>query len=182
MRYVNGVIWLLLTLVLGGSLAAQPADSGAANAAKAFYDAYIRLKPLGVPDAAQRAQLRSLISPALHDLLAAADAAEARHAQKTRKQEPPLVQNDLFTSLFEGASRFEVGACSADASDASCLIDFVYQDTKGGPETKWQDRVHLLKAATGWLLDDVEYRGSWALAARGRLSETLKAVVREADK
>jgi hypothetical protein len=175
-------VWIAL-LFIGAALAAPPAEDGVAKGVTAFYEAHARLQLAGgVPDAGQRAQLRPLVSPALDGALAAADDAEARYAKKTNKQVPPLVQGDLFTSLFEGASRFAVASCTGDAARASCLVDFAYQEAKGGPETKWQDRVHVVKAAGGWVVDDVEYGGSWPFARRGRLTDTLKAVVREADK
>lgn len=176
------VISVLVGLLVATAGQAAPPEAGVGKAVTAFYQAYLRLKLTGVPDAKQRAQLRPLVSPALDTALAAADAAEERYAKKTRKQVPPLVEGDLFTSLFEGASRFTVAACTGDAQRASCPVDFVYQDAKGGPETKWQDRVHVVKMAAGWRVDDVEYGGSWAFARRGRLSESLKAVVRQADR
>jgi hypothetical protein len=91
------------------------------------------------------------------------------------------VQGDLFTSLFEGATRFTVASCTGDASAASCLVDFAYQEGSG-PVTAWQDRVHLVRAGAGWVVDDVAYGGGWPFARRGRLSDVLKAVAREADK
>jgi hypothetical protein len=164
------------------SAQAQPADPAAGSAATAFYEAYMKLRPSGVPDADQRARMRALVSPALHDLLAAADAAETRYAERTRKQVPPLVEGDLFTSLFEGASRFVVTACTGDAQKAVCPVDLVYQEAGCGPENTWQDRVHLVKAASGWVVDDIEYAGTWPFARRGRLSDGLRAVIRNADR
>ncbi len=172
-----------IALLFAGTVhAAPPAEEGVARSVTAFYETCVRLQLAGVPDAGQRAQLRPLVSPALDAALAAADEAETRYAKKTNRQVPPLVQGDLFTSLFEGASRVTVASCSGDAGRASCPVDFVYQDSKSGPETRWQDRVHVVKAATGWVVDDVEYAGSWSFARRGRLTDTLKAVVREADR
>jgi hypothetical protein len=173
---------VVLAAAFAPSVRAEPVDPGAAMAAAAFYGSYMKLKPSGIPDAAQRTQMRALMSPALNDLLAAADAAEARYAQKTKKQVPPLVEGDLFTSLFEGASHFSVGRCDGDAQKAVCPVDFVYDDGRNSPQARWQDKVHLVRAAAGWLVDDIEYDGNWPFARRGRMSEGLRAVVGEADR
>ena len=173
------VVWLLMLIT--GAAQAAPAEEAVGKAASTFYTAYLDLKPMGVPDPALRAKLRPLVSPGLDGLLAAADAAEARYAERTKKQVPPLVQGDLFTSLFEGATRFTVASCTGDASAATCLVDFAYQEGSG-PVTTWQDRVLLVRAAAGWVVDDIAYGGGWPFARRGRLSDVLKAVAREADK
>ncbi|MCW5747960.1 MAG: DUF3828 domain-containing protein [Alphaproteobacteria bacterium] len=182
MRYVMGMVSLVMTALVAGPLAAQPAEPGPAGGATAFYVTYLKLPHGGVPDARQRAQLKPLVSPALHDLLAAADRAEERYATKTKKQVPPLVEGDLFTSLFEGATRFAVTSCTGAAARAVCQVDFGYKDSRGGAETTWHDRVHMVKGPAGWLVDDIEYAGSWPFARRGKLSDGLKAVVRDADK
>ena len=68
----------------------------------------------GIPGEAGRAKLAPYITPALEQLLAAGEAAEARYAKETNNQSPPIIEGDLFTSLFEGATAFKVGACKAD--------------------------------------------------------------------
>jgi hypothetical protein len=180
MYRIAWVVPLLTVAAFAAPLCAQQAQPAAAAAV--FYSTYLRLKPAGVPDANQRTQMRALISPMLDGLLAAADEAEARYANKTHKQVPPLVEGDLFTSLFEGATRISAAACAGGDKAATCRVDLAYRDGANGPETTWQDRVLLVRAAGGWVVDDIEYGGNWPFARRGRLSEMLKAVVREADR
>ncbi|HKU96011.1 MAG TPA: hypothetical protein VJR58_12080 [Vineibacter sp.] len=179
MRIMMWLAWLLTAVPFVSAVAAPP--SGApSEAAGTFYAAYLKLPRGGVPNAEQRRSLQAVLSPALERLLAAADAAEARHAKRTRNEVPPLVEGDLFTSLFEGATRATVVTCSHEAKAAICVVALSYKD--GRSETAWQDRVHLVPGGGRWVVDDIEYAGGWDFARRGRLSETLKAVIREADR
>ena len=57
----------------------------------------------GIPDAGARARLQPSLSPALNKLLSDAAAAQARFSAKI-KDSPPLIEGDLFSSLFEGAT------------------------------------------------------------------------------
>lgn len=176
------IVWLafLWATVPFAALMAAPPSARPSEAAGAFYAAYLKLPRGGVPNAEQRGRLQATISPALDRLLAAADAAEGRYAKRTRNEVPPLVEGDLFTSLFEGATRATVASCTDDARVAICLVVLSYKD--GQSETAWQDRVHLVLNAGRWVVDDIEYAGGWDFARRGRLTETLKAVAREADR
>jgi len=73
----------------GLTLALAPADlparaaavAGSQPAAAAFYDAYLKLRPSGVPGAKQRTRLRPLVSAALAALLT-----QAAHCLLTCKQ------------------------------------------------------------------------------------------------
>ena len=56
------------------------------------------------------------MSPALNKLLAEGAAAEARFAAKV-KGAPPLIEGDIFTSLFEGATAWKLGACAASGAN-----------------------------------------------------------------
>ncbi|HEX2885536.1 hypothetical protein [Vineibacter terrae] len=178
MHRMIGMVWAFMAATLATALAAPP--GAPADSARAFYAAYEALRPSGVPNAEQRGRLRSHVSPVLDGLLAAADAAEARHAKRTRNEVPPLVEGDLFTSLFEGATRFTVTSCTNDDKAAVCQVALSYKD--GRSETAWLDRVHLVPVAGRWVVDDIEYAGGWDFARRGRLSDVLKAVAREADR
>jgi hypothetical protein len=37
----------------------------------------------------------------------------------------------------------------------------------------------LVKDAAGWRVDDIQYGGSWAFGNKGKLSDSLKAVIAE---
>ena len=86
-------------------------EADATRAAATFYDIVLSERTSGVPDAEMRAKLRPVISPDLDSLLAQAAEAERRHTARTNNEEPPYLQGDIFSSLFEGATGYEISGC-----------------------------------------------------------------------
>ncbi len=156
--------------------AAGSAADSPAQAAEGFYAAYSTFHPSGgIPDASGRAKYAPFISPALDKLLAEGNAAEIKFS-KAHKASPPLIGGDLFTSMFEGATSYKVGACKLDGAQASCSVDLVYDDKKDQP-IRWTDTVTLVKIKADWRVDDIVYGGNWEYANKGLLSTTLRQAI-----
>jgi hypothetical protein len=152
-----------------------------AAAVKQFYAVYGTFHPSdGIPDPKTRARYQPCVTPALDRLFADAGAAEVRFAAKN-KGSPPLIEGDLFTSNFEGASASTVRDCETAGTTARCQADLVFEpgDGKNKPVT-WSDRVYLSRTAGGWRVDDIGYGATWAFGNKGRLSDTLKEAIRDA--
>ena len=106
-------------------------------------------------------------------------AGEPRRASpKANKDSPPLIEGDLFSSLFEGATAVSVGSCAADsgATRGRCVANLVYADP-GSKPTNWNDTVLLVRTPDGWKVDDIVYGGGWAFGNKGRLTDTLKQAI-----
>jgi hypothetical protein len=175
------------TLILAAALIATPALAGdaqdMAQVVTGFYTVHHATTQDGIPDAKVRARYAPYISPALEKLLIAGDAAETRYA-KQNKDSPPLVEGDLFSPNFEGISAFKVGACVADAKGGHCALMGHYaadHPRKQDKAVDWTDTVFLVKTASGWKVDDIAYGGNWDFGNHGRLSETLKSAVNDAN-
>jgi hypothetical protein len=152
-----------------------------ADGAKAFYRVYgsFRLSD-GIPDAKTRARYAPTISPSLERLLAQADDAGTKFAN-AHKDSPPLIEGDLMTSNFEGATSFEVGDCATKGRLATCKVDLVYDPgARGGKPVRWTDRLVLVATDQGWRVDDIVYGATWAFGNKGRLSETLRRATADA--
>jgi hypothetical protein len=158
---------------------ASDTDDMAATA-NGFYTAYKTLSGGGVPDAAGQGTLLPFISPALGKLLSDAAAAEEIFAQGTKGQSPPLLEGDIFTSLFEGATAFKVGACKGGGGKGSCAAQLTYTSPNEKPFV-WTDTVYLVQTPSGWRVDDIGYGGTWDFGNKGRLSETLKFAIANAN-
>ena len=166
---------LCLASVALAAAAGIGADSPA-KAAEGFYAVYSTFHPSdGIPDAAGRAKYAPFISPALDKLLADGSAAEIKF-NKANKASPPLIEGDLFTSMFEGATSYKVGACKLSGGGASCAVDLVYDDKKD-PPIRWTDTVTLTKTKAGWRVDDIGYGGAWEYANKGKLSATVRQAI-----
>lgn len=168
-----------LLLVAGLSACEQAPPPPALPVASDFYQAYLTLSPDGVPDAQERATLTPLISAELLHVLADIDAAEVRYAASHTEPQPPLVQGDLFSSLFEGATGVEVKACKEVADAAACDVLLTYAPAGQSP-TQWRDVLLLVWTAQGWRVDDIEYGGDWPFGNKGSLRANLKALLQAA--
>jgi hypothetical protein len=162
---------------------AQAADTDAmAKAANGFYAVYATFHPSdGIPDDTARAKYAPYISPKLNELFASAHAAQDRFAA-ANKDTPPLIEGDLITSNFEGATSFKVGACTGDAKAGRCAVDFTYVDTdpKNKP-VRWTDTASLVNTRQGWRVDDIAYGAKWDFSNKGRMSDTLKMAIATAN-
>ena len=164
--------------------AASATDDGAQKAANDFYAASMSVKSIhieGILPAKVRAKMTPYITPALDKLLADADKAEDIHAKKTKNEEPPLVEGDLFSSTFEGVSTYKVGACETKGDAATCPVALTYSDTQDKSTSKWTDKLLLVRSNGAWKVDDIAYGGTWDFGNKGKMTDALKAVIKEGN-
>ena len=146
--------------------------------ANGFYTAYFGLpRSGGIPDATARVRYAPFLSPRLAKLIGDAAAAESRFARKNRNA-PPLIEGDLFSSLFEGAGNFRLGPCDGDATRGQCSVALTYQD-RGQKPVEWKDAVLLVNTPAGWKVDDIAYKAGFQFGNTGLLSDTLKMTIAE---
>ena len=146
-----------------------PDPSSAAGTVCEFYDAYLRLRPAGLPSAAQQAELAPWLSERLERQLDAARAAQTAYRDAHPGEKPPLVDGFLFASLFEGPTDFVVGTAMAGNGLSRVPVQFSY-----GAETTWQDIVLVTQERGRHVIDDVELAGAGPFNPAGRLSELLR--------
>lgn len=168
---------ILLVLLLM-ALPARAADDPAAAVGE-FYAVYKNQPAGGIPDATGRLRYSPVLSPRLNKQLAAAAAAQARLTAKVRNAVPPMLEGDIFSSLFEGATAWKIGACQGDAKTARCPVALTYTPPPA-PKAKpanWNDTLLLVNTQQGWKVDDVIYDAGFAFGNTGRLSGMLQMVV-----
>jgi hypothetical protein len=172
----------LLSLVATCATAAAPDEP--AIIANGFYAAYATFHPPdGIPDAKARAKLEPFISPVLDKLLIDGEAAQAHFAKATKNMSPPLIEGDLFTSNFEGATAFHVGACATSGQTAHCSVNFGYRSNQkeDAKFVNWTDTVYLVRTMNGWRVDDIGYGATLAFGNKGRLKDTLQSAIRDGN-
>lgn len=176
MNFLRGGLSAAILLLAALPVAAQTDMAGVANGFLAVYGGFHPSD--GIPDNAGRARLAPYLSPALNKLLADGAAAEARFSAKI-KDAPPLIEGDLFSSLFEGATAWKLGACTASGATARCPVNYTHADNRRKPVT-WTDSLLLVNTPQGWRVDDIAYGAGFQFGNTGTLTQTLKTVLRDA--
>ena len=149
-------------------------DIDARGVVEQFYTMHLRERTGGAPEAARMAHYRPFLSRRLFGQLEQAarirDQAIADHPD----EKPPFVDGDLFSSLFEGATSFEIGVPVSQKDGREHVpVNFSYSEA-GTPAERWTDTAVLVREDGAWKLDDVEYGGAWDFASKGRLSRMLE--------
>ena len=185
MKIAAAVLMAALVVAMPGFAAPArkaPPPPSPERAARAFYAAYLKIHPSGIPSARERSRLRELVSDRLYALLEQGERAEQRYAVATRHESPPLVEWDIFSSLFEGLTAFSLGACMVqDETMASCIANLTYS-SPGEADTRWSDTVLLVKVGRRYRVDDIAFGGTWAFANKGRSSEIVTDAISESQK
>src|SRR3954469_19513665 len=140
---------LLAVLILAVTPAFAQDDPAAA--VQGFYAVYgpLHVQGGGIPDATERVRYASVLSPRLNKQLVAAAAAQPRLTAKVKNAVPPMLEGDIFSSLFEGASAWKVGACQVTGSTARCPVALSYTppplpNRKSEKPANWNDTVLLV--------------------------------------
>jgi len=179
----------ILALLFALPLAACGGDNGeeaATAAARGFYDKVLAARSGGVPDEVLRAGLRSVISPDLDSLIAQAAEAERRHTARVNNGEPPYLQGDIFSSLFEGPTAYEIGSCEEleENGDPSMRCDVLLVHEAEEP-VQWTDHVSLVADGVPeerrWLVDDILYGGDWDFGPKGSLKAVLRGAIAQEE-
>ncbi len=175
MKTALGVAGALILLVQ----APRAGETGPAATANGFLAVYGSFHPSdGIPDSGARAQLAPYLSPGLNRMLAETATVEARFAAKI-KDAPPMIEGDLFTSMFEGATSWKPGACGIQGSAARCPVAFTHAQT-GETPVAWTDTLILTNTSQGWRVNDIAYGGGFRFGNTGTLTDTLKLVLSQA--
>jgi hypothetical protein len=136
-----------------------------------FYEMRIKLGRSGLPDEGEMKAYRAFLCPSLSALMDAARVRQKVYIDEHPDDKPPLVEGDLFSSLFEGAE--VVTPIGTTVEGESARVELSMRFGQGDQATKWKDTAVLAKDQGSWCLADVEYHGDWPFANKGKLSETL---------
>jgi hypothetical protein len=178
---------LVLALMLAAAPAAAqapPAAGDPAAAVNAFYAVYgaQRAQGGGIPDATERLRFQPVLSPRLNKQLTDAARAQARLTAKVKNAVPPMLEGDIFSSLFEGATAWKVASCQQNDKAARCTVALSYAPPlaagrKSEKPANWTDTVMLAATPQGWKVDDVAYDAGFPFGNTGRLSGMLNMVI-----
>ena len=156
----------------GGTASAADAEHPAEIAARATYAWVIRHAGLGLPDAGKQAELATLLTPELLDLISQGRATEERCAKFTPEgDKPPLYEADVFVDTYEGAQEVALVKSTIDADRASFdarlfTVSANFPVAHRFRVVTWQDTLKLRNTSEGWRVDDVAFDSGDTLRQR----------------
>jgi hypothetical protein len=138
-----------------------------------FYAMHKRLGNSGLPNSGAANAYNAFLCPSLSDLILDARKRQQQFIASHPDDKPPLIEGDLFSSLFEGPESAKAGESVINGDRARVSLEL--RSDAGAKVLKWTDTVVLELDDGIWCIDDVEYQGKWPFANRGKLSDSLKA-------
>lgn len=153
--------------------ASQPSRLAAQNTARRFYQTYLKLKVFGLPDDKQLRALSPFLTDDLIQLFEKAKQTQAQFVKEHPDEKGPWADGDLFTSLFEGAQKFQLGSVSMNGVRAEVPVNLSYH--QGGATSRWTDVLVLTWTKDGWRVSDILMKGEWQFKNGESLRSILKA-------
>ena len=92
--------------------------------------------------------------------------------KKHPDEKPPWAEGDLFSSLFEGPTSYEIGKMRTKG--ATREVDVYLHHVSEADKVKWTDTVALKKAGGKWVITNILFKGKWAFKSGNSLLNALK--------
>ncbi len=150
---------------------AEPAQ-GPAAVAMDFLAMHQRFGNNGLPERGSMNAYAAFLCPGLSEKIRAAQIRQEQFKASHPDEKPPLVEGDLFSSLFEGPETYAVNDTRVDGNKAQ--VDVAMSHGEGSSITRWTDTMMFDLDDGIWCLSDVEYHGKWPFANKGSLAKTLQ--------
>jgi hypothetical protein len=163
---------LLAGLVLGCT--AGPAPT-AAEVVRQLYTVRRASHLTGAPATSELTAMTPYLSAELVTLLRQARALHDAEAARSPGDKPAFAEGDLFSSLFEGPTAWEVLADSVEGTSRRLAVRFTYEAEP--PAVRWIDQVVVIRERGRLVVADVQYGGDWDFGNKGTLVTSLKAAL-----
>jgi phage tail protein X len=162
---------LLLALLLPACGPASTTAPTPGSVVSAFYRATIGTASYGPPTPAELTVLAPMLSDTLRALLRAARELHDSDLARAPDEKPAFADGSLYSSLFEGPTTATVVADSARGTGHAVSVQLTYSGAT--PPVTWTDVALVIEAGDHFVIDDIEYHGTWDFANRGTLRQML---------
>ncbi|TLD70533.1 hypothetical protein FEM03_12470 [Phragmitibacter flavus] len=167
---------LTLLLLLFGLSLSQPVrgnqgESEAVRVAEAFYIAYVKLGPRGLPSESAMKTFAPIFTDELTETIEQARRAQAAFIKKYPSDKPPWIEGNLFASLWEGVDSFSLGRPLVHDQFAS--IPVYLEWSLNGEKARWIDVIVLQRSEKAWRISDIFMNAPWSF----RAGPSLRAIL-----
>ncbi|CAN5497354.1 hypothetical protein BH10ACI3_BH10ACI3_08810 [soil metagenome] len=168
---------MLIVIVVFAALffAVETGTSSAQTAVDVTDNFYATLGDLnirGLPDKAQIEEITPFLAADVISLIKRDLKKQAAFIKKHPDQKPPWIEGDLFSSLFEGRTGYEIGKTRTKSGTREVDVMLSYKD--GTNIEKWKDTVVLKKFGGRWFVTNILFKGSWQFKSGSSLLNVLK--------
>jgi hypothetical protein len=139
--------------------AATACSSSAQEFADRFYRTVLNLQIRGLPTESQMKTLSPFLSDDLVVRIESARKEQARFIKEHPDEKPPWIEGDLFSSLFEGFTSYNVGSPKKHENDFAIPIKLQYHENK--TVLRWEDLLILNCVKGEWKVWDILFNGKW---------------------
>ena len=171
MKYLIPTLILLLLLACWAPIAGQGERTSPQAIAGRFYRTYLKLNVRGLPNEKELKALSPFLSGDLQQLFNDARSTQQKYIREHPDDKPPWIEGNLFTSLFEGANSFRLGAPRIKGTRAEVPVFLAYRG--GGSTSRWSDVLVLTRTRDGWRVWDILLQGDWAFKSGASLRSIL---------
>ncbi len=165
--FTYAFIGVLFTLGAGVA-AAQDAVELTDN----FYATLRDLNVRGLPDKDQLKELTPFLSSQIVTIIKRDQKKQDAFIKKHPDEKPPWIEGDLFSSLFEGPTSYQIGGTRAKGSTRE--VDIYLHHVSESDKVKWTDTVVLKKFGGKWLVSNILFKGKWQFKSGSSLLNALK--------
>lgn len=158
----------LLVAAFSISISAQTA----AEVTDDFYAKLASLNVRGLPDSNQLSELSPFFSAGIVAQFKRDQKKQDAFIKKHPGDKPPWVEGDLFSSLFEGPTGYEIGR-SRILSGAT-HVDVKLSNDSAGDKTTWTDTAILKKIGGKWKITNILFKGDWQFKSGSSLLNVLR--------
>ena len=132
-------------------------------------------RAIGIDEYAPQADRQESVSSRQRD-----DSTERCDKNRAQGQEPPLVQGDIFSSLFEKATATTgIDQGAAEGQQLTYRLRFEWREPGAATASvQWTDEVLLRSIEGRWLIDDFIHGGDWQFSVPGSMKRMLRDVAR----
>lgn len=171
---------LLMLLPLVGPLAFAQTSTPAATAS-AFLQLRVDDPSPGAPNGRALMQMASLLDSELTCLLGTASRYRDAFSAAIPDETPPLADADLFSSHASGFQNFTLVTPVVKAGRARVRSSLKHRNNDEDAPLEWQDEIALRQLNQRWLIQDIEFHGSFPGARSGSLIALLRHTLANPD-
>lgn len=144
----------------------------AAETTDQFYAKLASLNIRGLPDADQLKEISPFLSGNIIAVIRRDQKKQDAFSKKRPDEKPPWAEGDLFSSLFEGRTSYQLGRTRRVGSSTYVDVKLEYAD--GTNTSRWTDTAILKKTAGEWRITNILYKGRWQFKSGSSLLNALK--------